>query len=261
MVYYEPATSPSATVTATKKSASITLSWSADTKYGSAVVKGDTVRFSGKVTDTATAVGLGGVPVDFYQGGSLVATLTTDSGGAYATSMAMPTTAGDTYNDFVFSGNANYNSAVANVTITVEARAPKLSLSLSATAAAVGATIIWDGQMTDPKVTGYVIAGKSVYFEQGTSATGPWTAAAGPSTTKSDGTYSGTYVLPATPGTYYYRSSFPGGSPGMTWEISLSGVTAVTIYATEDEAEAARMRALILTALATVAIVYIATRR
>lgn len=238
MVLYEPATSVVATAVATKLPSLMSpISWTAPTRINNTVCRGDTLRCSGKLTDAETGVGLAGrtirimhaMPQFFPDLFSVV----TGVDGSYTFSIGTSTVAGATVSRRIrFDGDDKYNASETSYTTTSEARIPNLTISMPASGMP-GENIAWSGKMVDPKVPTYGIPNKEIYLQQSPDEV-TWTDVAGPIITGADGSHSGPYVLPLIIGTYYYRSRFPGGSPGAQHGVAVSKVVAVRVLAPKE---------------------------
>jgi len=81
----------------------------------------------------------------------------------------------------------------------------------------------------------YGIPDKSIYLQESTDGK-TWRDVAGPVRTDSLGRYSMSYTMPRVPGTYYYRTRFPGGSPPgePIVEEAVSPVVMVKVLAPEE---------------------------
>ena len=237
MVVYEPVTSPVATAEATKKNSRITISWNSPTKSGETVVKGDVMAISGKLTDAVTGDPIPNAEIHLKTVSPAMITAEfllglTDAYGNYSGTWSVPTETGEWWIQAGFYGNEMYNGMGNYFTATVEARTPVLTISMPSSGKPAE-SVAWSGKMTDPKVTTYGIADKGIYLQESPYGV-TFIRKAGPVKTGSDGSYSGSYTLPTAPGTYYYRSEFPGGSPGAQHEVATSGVVAVKVLAPEE---------------------------
>lgn len=240
MVLYEPTTSPVATAEATKKVAQWRdYGWSAPTRFNNAVVKSDVADFWGTVYDYATDLPIVGahVGLDVVIGAvrtRLAEAYTDVSGKVTFSGINLPGVVGSADYILMFFETDIYYGTTTFVTVMIESRVPILSLSMPASGMP-GASVTWSGKMTDPKVITYGIANKDIYLQQSTDGvTWPPNGVAGPIKTGADGSYSGSYTLPTTPGMYYYRSRFPGGSPGAQHGVAVSKVVAVRVLAPEE---------------------------
>lgn len=223
MVLYEPATSPIATAEALAKATEMIASWKAPTKFDNTVVKGDGVTVSGTLRDAVTKAGLGGKEIYVHP----IKIATTLADGSFSFVIGAATSPGTYPLKVEFRGDAEWAPSSAETAIIVEARTPNLTISMP-TSGKPGESVSWPGRMTDPKVTTYGIPGKDIYLQESTDGV-TFTDVAGPVKTGSDGSHGGTYALPTVPDTYYYRSRFPGGSPGAQHEVATSPVVAVTV--------------------------------
>lgn len=196
---------------------------------GTAVVRGDVLTATGRLTDESTAAPLANrrVKIMEYVGTTYYtrASTYTDSNGNFSMSYTLPTTPG-VHTLFVnWDGDATYlGDYTAYTDFTVEARTPNISFALSDTSVDPGGQpITWSGRLTDPK-TGSGLGNGPVYLQrQGSDV-------AGPINTDPNGNYSGTYT--ATPGTY--RARYPGGAVSLgVYEAALSQEQIVSLLEPE----------------------------
>jgi len=227
-------TSPAVTVTVTKIATSLSMVWTAPTKSADTVVKGDDATFYGDLIETYTGIGISGKTIWLCYTDPAgvehldVASDITDAAGHYSIVYTLPTTTG-TYTFWTrFKGDETYEASNSpERTVIIEARTPVLTFDITPTTVMPGETLTWSGEMYDPKVTTYKIAGKTIYLQISEDGV-TFTDTADTAVTGTDGTYSGTTTAP-TPGTYYYRAMFPGGSPSPSHQPSPSRVVRVEV--------------------------------
>lgn len=226
---YEPNASPQVTVLAIKVDSEVfILRSNALTKApDGSVVKGDDVIFEGALLDVDTGEGVWNATVHLYDAAKAmrVASAVTDAYGSFTfPAYAVSTTPGVYTFRAEWDGDAYYNPDVGpGVVVTVEARSPVLTLGISPRTVLPGGTILWSGDIYDPKVTTYPLAGKPITLQE--SLDGVAWSDVDSVITDTVGHYSDTYSVPTTPGTYYYRSFYPGGSP----EFALSRAVVVQV--------------------------------
>jgi len=217
---YEATTSKAATVGVTKRKAEITLDITSPTQWWDGALKvyrdviGQMATASGKLTDAVTGAGLAGRTVTFEERFTpRTWTLTTATDGSWSHSFDQPVIDTGAYVGFIitFPGDAYYDRCYASTTWFIQRRTPVLSLTAPGSAPA-GSTQTFSSNMVDPRVTTYGIPNKDIYLQESPDGV-TWRDVAGPVTTDAAGKYSMSYTLPTTPGTYYYRTRFPGGSP------------------------------------------------
>lgn len=234
---YPAAYSGSSTeVAVTKTKSEMTVTFIADSLFVDFDLKyietGDELTAFGTLKDFSTGGGLGSRTVKLMETVSGTyytrATTTTSSTGSYTLTYTIPLTAGE-YTYFVnWDGDSLYYGAYAPSgywTVRVESRVPQLTLSSSAASATAGTTITFSGKLADP-MTGTGLASRTINLEEKKSTATIYSRVAG-FTSGSDGKYSGSYTLPSAPGTYSYRTHFPGDSPATT-----SNVVEVTVKVT-----------------------------
>ena len=222
--------------------AQLTLDFSAPTKSTTTgnIVLGDTVTFSGTLTEGGTPVSGAYIDIIDESTGTPINdpnTIQTDENGNFTYDYTMPTTAGS----YSFHAECSDPPATSDtITITVEERAPTLTLTIDAGVA--GENTNWHGSLIDTEPEpDYPLAGRTVELYECTDDTCESYTTTDPiatATTNSDGSYSGTFTLPSTPGTYYYQARFPGDTPASVamGEVQ-SNVVAVTVTAPKEKTE------------------------
>lgn len=176
------------------------------------VLRGDVGTFQGYLRDAVTDEYLPNKTVILEKDGSEIGRATTPTSGYFFITYDFPTEAEATPHEYTlhFLGDEVYSETFSPViAIMVEARVPLITFTITPTTTTVGATLTWYGELTDPKIATLKIPGATVYLQRDEVDT---TDTAVTRSDTSAGRYQGTTTAPTVPGTYSYRTRYPGGA-------------------------------------------------
>ena len=176
------------------------------------VLRGDVGLFRGLLKDELTNEYLPDKTVILEKDGVEVGRATSPTSGYTEITYAFPTEAEAASHEYVlhFPGDEVHSETFSPViAIMVEARVPLITFTIYPTSTTVSAPLTWYGELSDPKISTLKIPGATIYLQRDEVDT------TDTAITRSDtyaGRYNGTTTAPAIPGTYSYRSRYPGGA-------------------------------------------------
>jgi len=177
------------------------------------VLRGDVGTFQGLLKDEATNTYLVDKTVILEKDGVEIGRATSPTSGYTIITYDFPTEAEATSHEYIlhFPGDEVYAEIFSSVMkVMVEARAPAITFTIYPTDTPVNATLTWYGELSDPKISTLMIPGATVYLQRDEVDTTD--TAVTRENTSYPGRYYGTTTAPALPGTYLYRSRYPGGA-------------------------------------------------
>lgn len=238
---YEATESPPATTILAKNPSYVTIViWDTSTKVNNTVVKGDSLDIDIVLTGSqytppyppSDPITWKEVWIRVYNpDGSLLFEdweLSDDMGIATFRNVPLPSVEGTCSVVVSFPGTINYDPSESSLELLIESRIPILSLGVSPTSALPNTPIGWSGVLSDPKRTTYGIPDKDIILQESNDGIN-FTDVKGPVKTGADGSYSDSYILPSTSGTYYYRTRYPGGSENNHYQVAVSPTVEVTV--------------------------------